>query len=149
MDLDSSVPAGRQARGTRAEQDVLLAARSTLDALSISIDRIRELITRLNAMLDEGMLQPGPERRTHISYGGGPSPLVRDLPHPPATSAPAAVDEEPGQPAAPERQAPVSTRELIVVSELAQAGYSRQEIAERLRAQWGEQAAAVLREALD
>ena len=37
----------------------------------------------------------------------------------------------------------------MAATEMAHLGYSREEIAERLRARWGDRAAAILREALD
>jgi hypothetical protein len=38
---------------------------------------------------------------------------------------------------------------LMMATELAHLGYSREEIGERLTERWGERAAAILRDALD
>ncbi len=142
---------------------MLLAARSALDSLSVSMERIQELIIRLQSLLDDGVLANSGRPRARGSYGGGPSPLAprragatRGIAEPtqpngwPARDPVSGPVETPPAPTAPTAPAAprVTARELIVVSELAHAGYSRREIAERLRAQWGDQAAIVLREAL-
>lgn len=199
MEVETPSALGAPPRGGQAEPDVLLAARSALDSLSVCVEHIQALIDELRWLLEDGTLHAGAARpgteppaadvaaparetsdpaRLRVSYGGGPSLLApeavrpaadrelaavgatrgvtvtrgvtatravtatREGAPPPATTAPAAS-------APPAASGPrVTARELIIVSELAHAGFSREQIAERLRAEWGEQAAAVLREAL-
>lgn len=127
---------------------MLLAARGALESLSGSVERIQQLIVRLRSLLDDGVLGNSERPRARVRDGGGPSPLLplgSEATRSMAPQAPTVPAQGPPVAPPPPR---VTARELIVVSELAHAGYSRQEIAERLRAQWGDQAAVVLREAL-
>lgn len=130
------------------ETEVRALLREALDELRLHIARIRDLVDKVELIVDGAALETDPpsERRARIRYGGGPSPLAPAAHSALAGSTPSRPER---QPSLPTGTPSASTRELIIVSELAQAGYSREEIATRLWAQWGAQAAAVLRGAME
>jgi hypothetical protein len=151
-----------------AQQDELLASlRATVEALTTCVERLHELIEKVSAAIPvedpvAGIEEPRRDRRTRISYGGGPSPLApREVPreaqsagdHWPSDqwsseSAPATAGRHSA--AGRAQQTPEShSRALVVATELAHLGYTPEEIAERLRARWGEPAAEILRDVLE
>ena len=85
--------------------------------LNVCVQRIHALIPRVNAMIDRRTAQPRPKPGARVVYGGGPSAFVpRHQPAQPVTSS-----------------QPRAVRPLIVAADLALAGYSKEQIRERVR----------------
>jgi hypothetical protein len=89
---------------------------AALRDLNACVERIHALIPRLNAMIDRRTTQPRPQPRARLVYGGGPSAFA------PRSQ--------------PERSVPQSheVRPLIVATDLALAGYSKEQVRARVRA---------------
>ncbi len=139
------------------QQELLRSLRVAADALTVCVERIEDLIGQVDRHLagDEPRASVHPAR---VSFGGGPSVIG-------SSERPDGGREDrrasgPGPTGSGERRRGVERRaggerlgagapELMAATELAHLGYSREEIAERLRARWGDRAAAILREALD
>lgn len=160
MGTGRHISAGSIARAQEQQQEVLLSLHAAVEALTACVDRIHELIERVNEMQEDG-LRPIPDRsrRTRITYGGGPSTLAPREAHEAEATVP---DPVPAEAARREvRTAGTLTREkpnhkpqtegraLLIAAEMAHQGYSREEIAQRLRERWGEKAVAILRDVLE
>jgi hypothetical protein len=167
--MASERPASVSRLTTRsAQQDELLASlRATVEALTTCVERLHELIEKVSAAIPTADRvaaneEPRRDRRTLISYGGGPSPLAPREAH---REAQLPGDQWPNDQWASENAPAVSgrhtatgraqqtpeshSRALVVATELAHLGYTPEEIAERLRARWGEPAAQILRDVLE
>ncbi len=159
------------------QRELLHALRTAADTLTACVGRIEELIERVDRqMIAE---PPAPARRpARVSFGGGSSVIGSGDPRATTDSPRGMTDSLRGMAERPrgseerrrgdrragieerrmesereiprytERPAP-GTPALMAATEMAHLGYSREEIAERLRARWGDRAAAILREALD
>jgi hypothetical protein len=165
-DRDDSADSGPDLRAR--QQELLRSLRAAVETLGLSVERIEALISRFDGQLNPAVEPPRSRPSTQISYGGGASVIgpqkpdsftdARETPNRhlhatgprgslgfrdrPLTGARRPVktvgnQEIPGTPA------------LMMATELAHLGYSREEIGERLTERWGERAAAILRDALD
>jgi hypothetical protein len=154
------------------QQELLRSLHAAVDTLSLCVDRIQDLILAVDRQLTVGGEPAAPQRPLEVSFGGGPSVIdARDSERAGESAIGsderrrsserragieerrAGIEERRGDVArrAPRRnEAPApGTPALMAATEMAHLGYSREEIAERLRARWGDRAAAILREALD
>jgi hypothetical protein len=130
---------------------------AALEDVSACIARIHALIPRVYDVIERRTETPRPPSRPRILYGGGPSaftprrpagPELRDEATAPRTDA-ELHQERAARPIGPELRQEGAAHPLILAADLALAGYSRDQIGERLRALGEAEAARTLGEAFE
>ncbi len=150
------------------QRELLRSLRAAVDTLTVCVERIEDLIERADRQVSADPETPARHQPAQVSFGGGSS-VIGSSPSrgvldevtgaddrrrglerrtDRADRADRRLDTERRMPRRGESGDP-GTPALMAATEMAHLGYSREEIAERLRARWGDRAAAILREALD
>ncbi len=105
-----------------------LEVAAALSDLRLCVERIQTLLPRVNAMIDRraGVAVTVLRGRPRVIYGGGPSAFA-------PRGRRAGREAHPGRPVLARSVTPRSSRHILVATDLALAGYSRDEIGARLR----------------